>query len=91
MHSNTYKKVAYLLNFNYKQNDGHAQQTDYEFYSGLTKFMFDVLRNRDLEVTLQFTRSNGAFPHYWRKDPGKLRTLIKLQFHTWVTGSKKKL
>ncbi len=71
-HSNTYKKVAYLLNFNYKQNDGHAQQTDYEFYSGLTKFMFDVLRNRDLEVTLQFTKSNGAFPHYWRKDPGKV-------------------
>lgn len=70
-HSNTYKKIAYLLNFNYKQNDGHAQQTDYEFYSGLTKFMFDVLRNRDLEVTLQYTRSNGAFPHYWRKDPGK--------------------
>lgn len=71
-HSNTWKKLAYLLNFNYKQNDGHAQQTDYEFYSGLAKLMYDVFRNRDLEVTLQFTKSNGAFPHYWRKDPGKI-------------------
>jgi len=72
IHSNTYKKLAYLLNFNYKQNDGHAQQTDYEFYGGLAKLMYDVFRNRDLEVTLQFTKSNSAFPHYWRKDPGKV-------------------
>ncbi|MEO8513620.1 MAG: TonB-dependent receptor [Ignavibacteria bacterium] len=72
IHSNTYKKLAYLLNFNYKQNDGHAQQTDYEFYGGLAKFMYDVFRNRDLEVTLQYTKSNSAFPHYWRKDPGKV-------------------
>lgn len=70
IHSNTYKKLAYLLNLNYKKNDGHAEQTDYEFYSGLGKFMYDVLSNRDLEVTLQYTRSNSAFPHYWRKDPG---------------------
>ena len=69
IHSNTYKKLAYLLNFNYKQNDGHAQQTDYEFYSGLAKLMYDVFTNRDLEVTVQYTKSNGAFPHYWRKDP----------------------
>lgn len=72
IHSNTYKKLAYLLNFNYKQNDGHAQQTDYEFYGGLAKLMYDVFRNRDLEVTLQYTKSNSAFPHYWRKDPGKV-------------------
>ncbi len=70
IHSNTYKKLAYLLNLNYKKNDGHAQQTDYEFYSGLAKLMYDVVNNRDLEVTLQYTKSNSAFPHYWRKDPG---------------------
>jgi outer membrane receptor protein involved in Fe transport len=70
IHSNTYKKLAYLVNLNYKKNDGHAQQTDYEFYSGLAKLMYDVVNNRDLEVTLQYTKSNGAFPHYWRKDPG---------------------
>jgi outer membrane receptor protein involved in Fe transport len=70
IHSNTYRKLAYLLNLNYKQNDGHAQQTDYEFYGGLAKLMYDVFRNRDLEVTLQYTKSNSAFPHYWRKDPG---------------------
>ena len=70
IHSNTYKNLAYLLNFNYNQNDGHAQQTDYEFYSGLAKLMYNVLTNRDLEVTLQYTKSNGAFPHYWRKDVG---------------------
>lgn len=72
IHSNTYKKLAYLLNINYKQNDGHAQQTDYEFYGGLAKIMYDVFRNRDLEITLQYTKSNSAFPHYWRKDPGKV-------------------
>jgi len=71
-HSNTYRKLAYLLNFNYKQNDGHAQQTDYEFYSGLAKFMYDVFANRDLEVTVQYTKSNSGFPHYWRKDPGSI-------------------
>lgn len=76
-YSNTFEKLAYLINFDYKQNDGHAQQTDYEFYSGLAKMMFDVLRNRDLEVTLQYTKSNGAFPHYWRKDPGKLADPFK--------------
>ncbi len=69
-HSNTYKKLAYLLNFDYKQNDGHAQQTDYEFYSGLAKLMYSLLSNRDLEITLQYTKSNSAFPHYWRKDAG---------------------
>jgi outer membrane receptor protein involved in Fe transport len=72
IHSNTYKKLAYLLNLNYKKNDGHAQQTDYEFYSGIAKLMYDVVNNRDLEVTLQYTKSNSAFPHYWRKDPGGL-------------------
>jgi len=71
LHSNTFNKLAYLLNFNYKQNDGHSQQTDYEFYSGIGKIMYDVLMNRDLEITLQYTKSNSAFPHYWRKDPGK--------------------
>lgn len=76
-HSNTYKKLAYLLNFNYKQNDGHAQQTDYEFYSGLVKLMYDVLRNRDLEVTFQYTKSNSAFPHYWRKDAGSISEPFK--------------
>lgn len=76
-HSNTYKKLAYLLNFSYNQNDGHAQQTDYEFYSGLGKFMYDVFRNRDLEVTFQFTKSDGAFPHYWRKDPGGISEPFK--------------
>ncbi len=69
-HSSTFKKLAYLVNLSYKQNDGHAQQTDYEFYNAVTKLMYDVFRNRDLEVTIQYTKSNGAFPHYWRKDAG---------------------
>jgi len=70
LHSNTYNKLAFLLNFNYKQNDGHAMQTGYEFYSGLAKIMYDVINNRDLEITLQYTRSKGDFPHYWSKPAG---------------------
>ncbi len=70
LHSNTINKLAYLLNFNYKQNDGHAMQTGYEFYSGIAKLMYDVINNRDLEVTLQYTKSKSDFPHYWRKDAG---------------------
>jgi iron complex outermembrane receptor protein len=70
-HSNTFKRLAYLLNLSYKQNDGHAQQTDYEFYTGVGKFMYDVFTNRDLEVTIQYTKSNSGYPHYWRKDAGK--------------------
>ncbi len=69
-HSSTFKKLAYLVNISYKQNDGHAQQTDYEFYSGVAKLMYDVFNNRDLEVTIQYTKSDGAYPHYWRKDAG---------------------
>lgn len=70
LHSNTYGKLAYMLNFNFKQNDGHAMQTGYSFYSGLAKLMYDVINNRDLEVTLQYTKSKSDFPHYWRKDAG---------------------
>ncbi|MCC7159106.1 MAG: TonB-dependent receptor [Ignavibacteria bacterium] len=70
LHSNTYKKLAYMFNFNFKQNDGHAMQTGYQFYSGLAKIMYDVINNRDLEITLQYTKSKSDFPHYWRKDPG---------------------
>lgn len=70
LHSNTTGKLAYMLNFNYKQNNGHAMQTGYNFYSGLAKLMYDVINNRDLEVTLQYTKSKGDYPHYWRKDPG---------------------
>jgi outer membrane receptor protein involved in Fe transport len=70
LHSNTYNKFAYLINLNYKQNDGHAMQTNYTFYSGIAKIMYDVVHNRDLEITLQYTSSKSGFPHYWRKDPG---------------------
>lgn len=70
LHSNTTGKLAYMFNFNYKQNEGHAMQTAYDFYSGLAKLMYDVINNRDLEVTLQYTKSKSDYPHYWRKDPG---------------------
>lgn len=72
INSNTLGKFSYLLNFNYKKNDGHAEQTDYEFYGGVGKFMYDLFANRDLEVTLQYTKSNSAYPHYWRKDAGSV-------------------
>lgn len=78
LHSNTYKKLAYLVDFNYKQNDGYAQQTDYEFYSGMAKLMYDVFANRDLEVTVQYTKSNSGFPHYWRKDIGSIAEPYKV-------------
>ncbi|MCX7878959.1 MAG: TonB-dependent receptor, partial [Ignavibacteria bacterium] len=70
--SNTIGKFAYLLNLSYRSNDGHAEQTAYKFISTMGKFMYDVLRNRDLEITLQYTRSDADYPHYWRKDPGKI-------------------
>ncbi|MBS1516286.1 MAG: TonB-dependent receptor [Bacteroidetes bacterium] len=70
INSNTLGKFSYLLNFNYKKNDGHAEQTDYEFYGGMGKFMYDLFSNRDLEFTVQYTKSNSAYPHYWRKEAG---------------------
>ncbi len=76
--SNTINKFSYLLNFNYKKNDGHSEQTDYNFYSALGKFTYDVLSNRDLEVTFQYTNSNSGFPHYWRKDPGSFAEPYKV-------------
>lgn len=71
MHSNSLKKISYLFNVDYKQNDGYAQQNDYRFYSGLGKFTFDLFGNRDLEFTVQYTNSESGYPHYWRRDPGK--------------------
>ena len=72
VNSNTLGKFSYLLNFNYKKNDGHAEQTDYEFYGGMGKFMYDLFANRDLEFTAQYTKSSSAYPHYWRKDAGSV-------------------
>lgn len=71
-HSNSAGRLAYLLNLSYRGNDGHAEQTAYKFINAMGKFMYDVLRNRDLEMTLQYTESNADYPHYWRKDPGKV-------------------
>ncbi|MDZ4712134.1 MAG: TonB-dependent receptor [bacterium] len=78
IHSNTQKKFSYLLNFNYKKNNGHAEQTEYDFYSATGKFTYDVLSNRDLEVTLQYSKSNSGFPHYWRKDAGQIAEPYKV-------------
>ncbi len=71
IHSNTLNKFSYLLNFDYLQNDGHAQQTKYGFYGLIGKFTYDLLSNRDLELTLQYTDSKSDFPHYWKKDAGQ--------------------
>ncbi|MEP7146843.1 MAG: TonB-dependent receptor [bacterium] len=78
IHSNTIKKFSYLLNLNYNKNDGHAEQTNYNFYSAIGKFTYDVFSNRDLEVTLQYTKSNSGFPHYWKKDGGNIAEPYKI-------------
>ncbi|MEI7484235.1 MAG: TonB-dependent receptor [Ignavibacteriota bacterium] len=70
LHSDSYRKFSYLLNIDYKQNDGYSQQTDYNFYSGLGKFTYDLFGNRDLEFTVQYTKSESGYPHYWRVPPG---------------------
>jgi outer membrane receptor protein involved in Fe transport len=70
LHSNSLNKIAYLFDVNYKQNDGYAQQTDYKFFSGIGKLTYDLFSNRDLELTVQYTNSKSAFPHYWKKDFG---------------------
>lgn len=71
LHSNTVKKLSYLIDFNYKKNEGHAQQTDYDFYGVTGKFTYDLFSNRDLEATVQYTNSNSGYPHYWKKDAGQ--------------------
>lgn len=78
IHSNTKNKFSYLLNFNYKKDEGHAQQTNYDFYAATGKFTYDVLSNRDLEVTLQYTNSRSGYPHYWRKDAGSIAEPYKV-------------
>ncbi|MEO6695736.1 MAG: TonB-dependent receptor, partial [Ignavibacteria bacterium] len=78
LHSNTIKKFSYLLNLNYLNNEGHAQQTNYDFYSVTGKFTYDVLSNRDLEATIQYTNSHSGFPHYWRKEGGSVAEPFKV-------------
>jgi len=78
VHSNTIKKFSYLINLNYLKNDGHAQQTNYNFYGITGKFTYDVLSNRDLEATIQYTNSHSGFPHYWKKDGGSIAEPFKV-------------
>ncbi|MBS1518490.1 MAG: TonB-dependent receptor [Bacteroidetes bacterium] len=78
IHSNTIKKFSYLANLNYKRNDGYSQQSAYDFYSLTGKFTYDVLSNRDLEATIQYTKSNSDFPRYWRKDAGSIAEPYKV-------------
>lgn len=78
IHSNTINKFSYLLNLNYNNNDGHSQQTNYDFYSGIGKFTYDLFGNRDLEITLQYTNSNSGFPHYWSKQAGSIADPYKV-------------
>ena len=71
LHSNTIKKFSYLLNFDYKNNDGYSEITNFNFYSGIAKFSYDLFSNRDIELKVQYTNSESGYPHYWRVDPGK--------------------
>lgn len=71
LHSNTVKKFSYLMNFDYKNNDGYSEITNYKFYSGLVKLSYDLLSNRDIELKIQYTNSESGYPHYWRYDIGK--------------------
>jgi iron complex outermembrane receptor protein len=76
--SNTINKFSYLLNLNYLANDGHSQQTNYGFYGLTGKFTLDVLSNRDLEATIQYTNSNSGYPHYWKKSAGSVAEPYKI-------------
>lgn len=76
--SNTLGKFAYLFNGEYKKSDGYAMQTNYEFLSLYGKAMYDLFSNRDLELTVQLTTSESGYPHYWKKDPGKLAEPYKV-------------
>jgi len=81
IHSNTIKKFSYLANINYKKNEGYSQQSGYDFYSFTGKFTYDVLSNRDLEATIQYTNSDSDFPRYWRKDAGQVADPYKVAEH----------
>jgi len=71
LHSNSLNKISYLVDFNYKKNDGYSQQSDYQFYSGVAKMTYDLISNRDLEFTFQYTNSTSGYPHYWKKESGQ--------------------
>ena len=70
--SNTLNKFSYLLNFDYKENEGYSQQSNFNLYSGIGKLSYDLFSNRDLEFTFQYTNSESGYPHYWRKDAGQV-------------------
>jgi len=76
--SNTVNKFSYLMNINYLKNDGHSQQNNYRFYGLTGKFTYDVLANRDLEGTIQYTKSNSGFPRYWKKEAGSIAEPFKV-------------
>ncbi|KXK03715.1 MAG: TonB-dependent receptor [Ignavibacteria bacterium] len=78
IHSNSLGKFSYLLYGGYKSNDGHAQQTNYRFYNLNTKFTYDLISNRDIELTFGYTNSDGGYPHYWRRDPGEIPEPFKV-------------
>ncbi len=83
LHSNTIKKFSYLANFDFKNNDGYSEITNFNFYSGLVKLSYDLFSNRDIELKIQYTNSESGYPHYWRVDPGKYPEPYKTSPSYW--------
>ena len=68
-------RVSYLVSASRKQSDGHAEGTEYEFGDLYAKLLFDLQRNRNLELTLGGGRSDADYPHAWLSsaDPLEIR------------------
>ncbi len=64
-HSGAKGPISYLLNFSRKQSDGYSENTAYKFNNVFAKLLYDFRKNRNLEISLNWSNANNDFPHTW--------------------------
>ena len=98
-HSGNRGRVSYLLDLSRKQSDGHSENAGSRFFNAFGKLMYDLRKNRNLEISLGTTTSDNDFPHTWlsalqplRVDPGdrddrQQKRAYSADFHYWALAN----
>ena len=76
-HSGRRGPVSYLLDLSRKHSDGHSENTAYEFYTGFGKVLYDIQKDRNIELSLGVNVAENDYPHTWDNNLRPLRVQPK--------------
>ncbi|MFH1009086.1 MAG: TonB-dependent receptor [Candidatus Latescibacterota bacterium] len=76
-HSGRRGPVSYLLDLSRKQSDGHSENTAYQFYTGFGKVLYDIQKDRNIELSLAVNVAENDYPHTWDNNLRPLRVQPK--------------